>query len=83
MKDNHAIENGVIKSEVPNIVPYLAHRFLILDKDELVLSMYGTDIIFWARNLAQGIANDIFPNLGWKVNLEGVNTHLFWNSKAD
>jgi hypothetical protein len=33
---------------------------LIISKREVVLSMHGNDIIYWARNLSWGIADDIF-----------------------
>jgi hypothetical protein len=81
LKDNSVTKEVTAKLNLPAIVPYLGHRFLILDEEELVLSMYGSDIIFWAENLSKGIASDIFPSHP-KVGSEKVNTNSFWNKKA-
>jgi hypothetical protein len=45
---------------VSKVFPYYGHRFLILNQDQMVLSMHGSDIIFWAPCLIKGIAKDIF-----------------------
>ncbi len=51
-------DNGITKEvgtslNVPNIFPYLGHRFLILDEEGLVLSMHGRDINFFGRQFTQ------------------------------
>ncbi|SHG51113.1 SMI1/KNR4 family protein [Chryseobacterium vrystaatense] len=65
---------------VPSIFPYFGHRFLILDHEEIVLSMFGSDIIHWADNLSKGIAKDIF-SLYSKIKTKKINTSSFWNRK--
>jgi hypothetical protein len=81
LEDNAVTKEVTINSTVPAIFPYLGHRFLILDDEELVISMYGTDIIFWADNLSKGIARDIFP-CHPKIDSEKINTNSFWNKKV-
>ena len=56
--------NGKLENiEIPKIFPVKGHRFLILDEDNPILSMYGDDIIYWADSLSKLIANDIFDNI--------------------
>jgi len=80
IEDNHVAKEAA-HSLVPAVFPYYGHAFLILDKEERVLSMRGSDIIFWAENLSKGIANVIF-SFGSRVDLEKVNENSFWNKKA-
>lgn len=81
MEDN-VVTSDIIKAQnVSSIIPYLGHRFLILDKEETVLSMYGNDIIIWAENLSKGIAKDIFSfNSINEITI--INVNSFWNKKA-
>lgn len=79
-EDNHVAKEAA-NSLVPAVFPYYAHRFLILDEEEKVLSMRGSDIIFWAENLSKGIANDIF-SFRSRVNSKKVNKNSFWNREA-
>jgi hypothetical protein len=50
-------------TEIPKIFPVTGHRFLILDGNNQILSMYGDDIIFWSDNISKLIATDIFENI--------------------
>jgi len=50
-------------AEIPKIFPVTGHRFLILDGNNQILSMYGDDIIFWSDNISKLIATDIFENI--------------------
>jgi hypothetical protein len=80
LQENHA-ENDNSMLHIPTIFPFLGHRFLILDEEEIVLSMFGTDIIYWAENLSKGVASDIFTYHP-KMSLKKVNTKSFWNMKV-
>lgn len=80
MQENNCIKYD--KGEIPPIIPYYGHRFLIIDKHEQVLSMYGNDIILWAENLIQGIAQDIFEiNYDKMKNIE-LKPINFWADKV-
>ena len=76
---NHIKKEDV--NNVPSIFPYLGHRFLILDNDEFVLSMYGADIIFWSEKLSKGIAREIFPYHDME-GLKKESTDSLWKTKA-
>lgn len=79
--EENNLTRAVLKSKnIPQIFPYYGHRFLILDDEEFVLSMYGNDIIFWDDNLAKGIAKDIFEfhNQDLKTIMK---KNSFWKSK--
>lgn len=80
LQENH-VDKYNINAYVPAIFPYLGHRFMILDDEEIVLSMWNTDIIYWAENLAKAIVSDIFT-YHLKMSLKNVNTKSFWNMKA-
>lgn len=79
MEANQVTKEMIKDQNVPSIFPYLGHRFLILDDDEAVLSMYGNDIILWGDNLSMGIAQDIF--LFSYTRPKKIDTHSFWNKK--
>ncbi|CAL2102997.1 SMI1_KNR4 domain-containing protein [Tenacibaculum sp. 190130A14a] len=70
------------KGKVPSIIPYYSHRFLIIDKYEQVLSMYGDDIILWSDNLIQGIAQDIFDVNYRKMKTIELKPIDFWKDKV-
>lgn len=78
MEANRVTKEIIKEQNVPSIFPYLGHRFLILDHEEAVLSMYGNDIILWSDNLSRGIAMDIFPLF---VKSKKIDTNSFWNKK--
>jgi hypothetical protein len=79
LEDNKVSESDISSGKVSYILPYLGRRFLICDKNQNVLSMHGNDIIYWAANLSQGIAKDIFGYY------QTPPTHYpeisFWNNK--
>lgn len=80
LEDNKITDKTIQIQNVPSIIPYLGHRFLILDSEETILSMHGDDIIFWAENLSKGTARDIFP-INSKIDRKNINLNLFWNKK--
>lgn len=80
LEDNKVTDEIIQIQNVPSIFPYLGHRFVILDSEESVLSMYGNDVIFWAENLSKGIARDIFP-INSKIDRKNINMNSFWNKK--
>jgi hypothetical protein len=80
MKENKVTEDTIKDQNIPSIFPFFGHRFLILDLEEIVLSMYGNDIIHWADNLSRGISNDIF-SLYSTSEKKKMNTNSFWNKK--
>jgi len=79
--NNAKIENA----KIPRIFPVTRHRFLILDKNNQVLSMYGDDIIFWSDNISKLIATDIFKNIknvtDFESNLNFAKPIKFWLSE--
>jgi len=80
MEENNSVKYN--KGEIPPIIPYYGHRFLIIDKHEQVLSMHGNDIILWAENLIQGIAQDIFEiNFNKMKDIE-LKPIVFWGDKV-
>ncbi|PWN59109.1 SMI1/KNR4 family protein [Chryseobacterium viscerum] len=80
MEANRVTEDIIKSQNVPPIIPYLGHRFLILDHEEAVLSMFGNDIILWNNNLSRGIAKDIFL-LYSHVDKKKIDKNSFWNKK--
>ena len=63
---NWIYESNEVKKEnveIPKILPIKGHRFMILDGNNQILSMYGDDIIFWSDNISKLIATDIFENI--------------------
>lgn len=78
MEANRVTKEIIKEQNVPSIFPYLGHRFLILDHEEVVLSMYGNDIILWGDNLSMGIATDIFSLY---ARSKKIDTNSFWNKK--
>ena len=79
--EENNLTRAVLKSQnIPQIFPFFGHRFLILDDDEFVLSMYGNDIIFWDDNLAKGIAKDIF-DLNPAISMNDFEKKSFWYRK--
>ena len=71
--------------EIPKIFPVTRHRFLILDENNSILSMYGDDIIYWSENLSKLIANDIFENIknvtDFESNPNSAKPIKFWLSE--
>jgi hypothetical protein len=71
--------------EIPKIFPITGHRFLILDENNQILSMYGDDIIFWSENISKLIGTEIFENIenisDFKSNPTFVKSIKFWLSE--
>jgi hypothetical protein len=80
LEDNKVSESDLSSGKAPYIFPYLGHRFLICDKNQNVLSMHGNDIIYWAANLSQGIAKDIWGY--WQKTPTKYPEDSFWNNKV-
>ena len=59
LEGNSVPENVYGIPQFTKIFPYHAHRCLVIDANELVLSMWGNDIVYWSQNLAKGIAGDM------------------------
>ena len=81
MQNNNVTDDIVNTQNVPSIIPCLGHRFLILDTEETVLSMFGNDIIIWAENLSKGIAKDIFL-IHSTTEIKSIDINSFWNKKV-
>lgn len=61
--DSFGIEEYEMKSKaIPNIIPIVSHRFLIVDKSNInpILSMYGSDVILYCNSLPNFLEVDIF-----------------------
>lgn len=82
LEENLVTKEDIESKIVPNIFPYYGNRFLILNNQEPVLSMRGTDIIYWAANLCKGIAQDIFEFNHNKIKKERLNETEFWENKV-
>ncbi|KQR94443.1 hypothetical protein ASG01_00715 [Chryseobacterium sp. Leaf180] len=80
-EDNKVTDEIINTQNAPSIIPYLGHRFLILDNEGAILSMYGNDMIIWAENLSKGIARDIFP-IHSAIEMKNINMNSFWNRKV-
>ncbi len=78
-------DTEIENAEIPKIFPVTGHRFIILDNNNQILSMYGDDIIFWSENLSKLIANDIFDNIknvtDFESNLKYAKPIKFWLSE--
>jgi hypothetical protein len=82
LEANKLTASQLEKNGIPKIFPITGHRFLILDDNNQVLSMYGDDIIYWAENISKLIANDIFGNIynadDFEINPTDVKRVKFW-----
>ena len=78
LDSNNITEQDLIDGKAPFIFPFFGHRFLIIDSNEQVLSMYGNDIIPWADNLSKGIAKDIFDLYDGEVDLTNFEPVEYW-----
>ena len=70
------------QNEIPKIFPIIGHRFLIVDENKQILSMYGNDIIYWSENISKLIATDIFNNIknitDFESNEKNMKPIKFW-----
>lgn len=80
--DSFEIDEGYVhENDIPHILPLVAHRFLVADrcKTHPVLSMYGTDVIPYARDLRTFLVNDVFMNHVWDSDLSPEAADVkFW-----
>jgi hypothetical protein len=55
-------ENEMKSKEIPNIIPIVSHRFLLVDKTNInpILSMYGSDVILYSNSLSNFLELEIF-----------------------
>jgi hypothetical protein len=83
LESNELSEQDLMKGEAPYIFPFFGHRFLILDKNEQVLSMYGADIIPWADNLSKAIYKDVFDLSHNQIKQNSFKPVKFWLDKMD
>ena len=83
LEENHVSVKDIESKIVSPIFPYYGHRFLILDSEPIALSMYGSDIIYWAENLSKAIASDIFGLYvyGTSPDANKPDKTKFWNTK--
>lgn len=82
LESNNLTNEILISDNIPKIFPVTGHRFIILDDNNQILSMYGDDIIYWAENVSKLIANDIFDNIynvdDFESNPASAKSVKFW-----
>ena len=78
LDSNEISIQDIEKGRAPFIFPYFGHRFLIVDSNEQVLSMYGDDIIPWADNLSKGILKDILELNDGELKIDEFKPIKFW-----
>lgn len=82
LESNNLTNDKLDTDGIPKIFPVTGHRFIILDDNNQILSMYGDDIIFWAENISKLIATDIFDNIynahDFESNPTNAKTVKFW-----
>jgi hypothetical protein len=82
LESNNMTIDKLDMDNIPNIFPVTGHRFIILDDNNQILSMYGDDIIYWAENISKLIANDIFDNIynvcDFESNPANAKSVKFW-----
>lgn len=83
LESNQLSEQELINGEAPFIFPFFGHRFLILDSNEQVLSMYGDDIIPWADNLSKAIYKDVFDLNNDQIKLDSFKPVKFWLNEIE
>lgn len=59
LKSFNISKEDIASKKVPMIFNYCGNRYLILDDNKQVLSIYG-DAIFFGENLSKGLSKDIF-----------------------
>lgn len=82
-KSNDITEDELIQKGISRIFPVFGHRFVLVDTDdELVLSMYGDDIIYWTDNISKLLAIEIFEgkelSKEFRENQENAEKVNFW-----
>jgi len=82
-ESNDITEGELIQKGISRIFPVFGHRFVLVDTDdELVLSMYGDDIIYWTDNISKLLAIEIFEgkelSKEFRENQENAEKVNFW-----
>ena len=82
LESNNLTNERLNIDNIPKIFPVTGHRFLILDDNKQILSMYGDDIVYWAENISKLIANEIFDNIynveDFESNPANAKSVKFW-----
>ena len=61
---NSISENDLLLLDISKIFPICGHRFMLIDTPgNPILSIYGDDIMYWADDLCNLIANELFENI--------------------
>ena len=82
LESNDLTNDKLVTDNIPKIFPVTGHRFIILDDNNQILSMYGDDIVYWAENVSKLIANEIFDNIynvdDFESNPANAKSIKFW-----
>ncbi len=82
LESNNLANDKLDTENIPKIFPVTGHRFIVIDGNNQILSMYGDDIIYWAENISKLIANDIFDNIynvyDFESNPANAKSIKFW-----
>jgi hypothetical protein len=73
-------EADVRAQAIPHILPVVSHRFLVVDNcaSNPVLSMYGDDVIIYARDLPTFLVNDILHAHAFDEDIPGTLAVSYW-----
>lgn len=82
-KSNKITKEELTLKVISQIFPVSGHRFVLVDiKEELVLSMYGDDIIYWTDNISKLLVTEIFKDkqlpTAFKAQLSNAGKVNFW-----
>jgi hypothetical protein len=82
LEANNLTSDKLNTDNIPKIFPVTGHRFVILDDNNQILSMYGDDIIYWAESISKLVANDIFDKIynveDFESNPANAKSVKFW-----
>lgn len=82
LEANNLTSDKLNTDNIPKIFPVTGHRFLILDDNNHILSMYGDDIIYWAESISKLVVNDIFDKIynveDFESNPANAKSVKFW-----
>lgn len=78
LESNNISLQDIAKGKAPFVFPYFGHRFLVVDSNEQVLSMFGNDIIPWADNLVKAIVRDIFNLNKGEIIMDKFKPIKYW-----
>lgn len=80
---NQVDADQLSQRRISRIFPVYGHRIVLIDdEDEIVLSMFGKDIIYWADNISKMLAGQIFGmdrlSAEFHSNKENAGKVKFW-----